>query len=143
MPAMGEVTERREGWMRPEVSEERFRHDPLAHGVQRGRVWVSQMDERNTVLFSGLDRLELTVADARALRDWLTKVLPAEAPGEPVDIETLDRHLAFLNHETGRLRRRQERWADGTAERLEAIAETLTQVRRQKQMTGLSGREIG
>ena len=123
------------------MTEERFRHDPFAHGIQRGRVWVSQLDSRNTICFAGLDRLELSVSDARSLRDWISKVLPAEAPGD-VDVETLDKHLAFLARETERLRKRGERWADGMAERLQAIAETLTLIRRQKQMTGIGGQRI-
>lgn len=124
------------------MTEERFRHDPFAHSIQKGRVWVSQLDTRNTVHFAGVDQLELSVQDARQLRDWLTKVLPAEAPGDPIELDTLDRHLAFLSQETTRLRKRGERWADGMAERLAAIAETLTEVRRQKQMTGVGGRRI-
>src|SRR6185437_15038060 len=105
--------------------QERFRHDPVAHAIQRGRVWVSQLDERNTVHFAGVDHLELSVSDARKLRDWLTSVLPVGPPPGTVDVDTLDRDLAFVNREAGRLRRRNEKWADGTAERLEAVAETL------------------
>lgn len=124
------------------MADERFRHDPFAHSIQKGRIWVSQLDSRNTVIFAGFDHLELSVTDARQLRDWLTKVLPVETPPGDVDIEALDRHLAFLNHEVGRLCRRGERWADGMAERLQGVAETLTLVRRRKQMTGLDGRRI-
>jgi hypothetical protein len=50
-------------------------------------MWISQIDDPpfsgiegrgNVLIFAGLDHLTLNVAEARALRDWLNRVLPPE-----------------------------------------------------------------
>lgn len=59
-----------------------------AFSIQGGKVWVSVLNTpdspsyqeryrgQSLVVFTGVDRLELTVDNVRALRDWLTSVLP-------------------------------------------------------------------
>ena len=59
-----------------------------------------------------------------------------------IDIATIDKHLEFLRSEIDYLRKRQEEWAQRKADKLESIAETLTLVRRERQMTGMVGRRI-
>lgn len=58
------------------------------------------------------------------------------------EVATIDRHLTFLRSEIEYLRKRSEEWAQNKAANLESIAETLTQVRRDKQMTGMAGKRI-
>lgn len=59
-----------------------------------------------------------------------------------IDVPTLDRQLAFLQKEIQRLREMSAGWALDKAAKYEEIAETLRQVRQQKQMTGFAGRQI-
>lgn len=59
-----------------------------------------------------------------------------------VTVESLDRQIAFLNGEMRRLRGMSAAWALDKAARYEEIIETLTSVRKQKQMTGFMGRPI-
>lgn len=58
------------------------------------------------------------------------------------DVATIDRHLKFLRSEIEYLRKREEAWAQRKADEMESIAETLTLVRRERQMTGVAGRRI-
>ncbi|MGA8026441.1 MAG: hypothetical protein WB992_04795 [Bryobacteraceae bacterium] len=75
---------------------ESFKETKDAFAIHRGRVWVSQLNlpdspmyqeryrGRSILKFAGVDQLELNVAEARALRDWLTSVLPeSEKAGMP------------------------------------------------------------
>jgi len=59
-----------------------------------------------------------------------------------VDVATIDHHLKFLRSEIDYLRKRSEEWAQRKADEMESIVETLTLVRREKQMTGIAGRRI-
>lgn len=59
-----------------------------------------------------------------------------------IDVAKIDRQLAFLHEEIGRLRRMAPHWAQVKAEKLEGVVETLIEVRREKQMTGLGGKQI-
>ena len=68
--------------------EERFKETEGAFAIHRGKVWVSALNfpdapmyqdryrNRSILRFAGVDHLELTVAEARAFRDWLNEVLP-------------------------------------------------------------------
>lgn len=58
------------------------------------------------------------------------------------EVTIIDEHLKFLRSEIDYLRKRSEEWAQRKAEQMEGIAETLTRVRREKQMTGVAGRRI-
>ena len=65
------------------ASEDRFRPTKDAYAIRRGKMWVSTIDPcpelgvaGNVLHFAGLDHLTLSVAEARAFRDWLTSVLP-------------------------------------------------------------------
>ncbi len=72
---------------------EDFKETKEAFSIHRGKLWISQQKfpdsslyqagyrGRSILMFAGADHLELNVADARALRDWLTSVLPEESPG--------------------------------------------------------------
>lgn len=75
---------------------ESFKETEGAFAIHRGKLWVSQHNfpdstayaeryqGRSLLIFAGADHLELSVADARALRDWLTSVLPeSSAKPEP------------------------------------------------------------
>lgn len=65
-----------------------FKETQDAFAIKGGRVWVTQLNipdvptyqdryrGRSLVRFTGVDYLELNVDEARALRDWLTSVLP-------------------------------------------------------------------
>ncbi len=69
---------------------ERFKEVKGAFAIQGGRVWVSALNTpndpmyqpyyrgRSSLVFAGVNRLELSVGEARALRDWLNSVLPDE-----------------------------------------------------------------
>lgn len=59
-----------------------------------------------------------------------------------IDVPKLDRQIAFLQAEMRRLRGMSAGWALDKAARYEEIVETLTQMRKQKQMTGFLGRPI-
>lgn len=70
---------------------ERFKDTEKAFPIQNGKLWISQQNfpdstlyqtgvrGRSILMFAGADHLELDVAEARALRDWLTSVLPDES----------------------------------------------------------------
>jgi hypothetical protein len=69
-----------------------------------------------------------------------------EVDGEvmKLDIHEIDKHVAFLRTEASELNRKYPgaRWANSKAQRFEAIAEYLTNLRRQQQMTGQGGQRI-
>lgn len=57
-------------------------------------------------------------------------------------VETLDRHLKFLQHESSHLRGTGKRWAQDKAAHVDEIAEILRQLRQERQMQGVAG-EVG
>jgi len=61
-----------------------------------------------------------------------------------IDVAQLDRDIAFLRAEAQRLRDRAggQKWAERNAAAFESIAETLRQVRQDRQMTTLGGRRL-
>lgn len=63
-----------------------------------------------------------------------------------LNIKELDEQVIFLNEQAVRLDRIGEKpgnqWARRQAEVMRAIAKTLTEVRREQQMTTMSGRRI-
>jgi hypothetical protein len=61
---------------------------------------------------------------------------------EKLDTTLLDAQIAFLRREINRLGSLDAPWADTTMTVLQGIVETLTTVRRQIAMTGMSGKPI-
>ena len=61
-----------------------------------------------------------------------------------IDIAKIDGQIKFLHEQAGQVKARNpgQGWADALATRYLAIAETLRQVRQEKQMTGISGKQI-
>lgn len=63
-----------------------------------------------------------------------------------LNIEKLDEQVIFLNEQASRLDKLGEKpgnqWARRQAEMMRAIATTLTEVRREQQMTTMSGKRI-
>jgi hypothetical protein len=85
-------------------SNQKFKSTPEAHAIQRGKMWVSQIDEPpcgfqsaagrgNVLVFAGCDLLTLNVSEARALRDWLTGVLPVETSPRRISYDELHRYM--------------------------------------------------
>jgi hypothetical protein len=60
-----------------------------------------------------------------------------------LDIGKLDLHIRFLQNEVKSLRDLRKVWSEAKAEKMNAIIETLTEVRRDQQMTGMNGKRIG
>jgi uncharacterized small protein (DUF1192 family) len=60
-----------------------------------------------------------------------------------VDVAKIDKQLAFLQREISRLVEIDAPWASKNASMLQEIAETLRQLRQEKQMTGIGGSRIG
>lgn len=58
------------------------------------------------------------------------------------NVRQLDQDIQFLRNEAARLRAHRESWAIDKANRLEAIAETLRELRQDKQMSGLGGKRL-
>lgn len=58
------------------------------------------------------------------------------------NVAELDGHLGFIRNEISFLRRQAKPWADTKAERMEQIMVILSDLRREKQMTGMGGRRI-
>ena len=60
-----------------------------------------------------------------------------------VDVTKLDEYVRFLRNESQRLRERGDgAWADKKATTFDEIAETLRQLRQDKQMTGIGGKRL-
>ena len=61
-----------------------------------------------------------------------------------IDVSRLDRDITFLRDEAKRLRNMEgpPQWALTKANRFDETADTLVMVRRDQQMTGMSGRRI-
>jgi hypothetical protein len=59
-----------------------------------------------------------------------------------VDVEKIDQHLKFLRAEIEQLDGRAEVWAARKKRALESIVDTLAEVRRDKQMTTISGKRL-
>jgi hypothetical protein len=59
-----------------------------------------------------------------------------------VDIRDLDGHLGFLRNEISVLRRQDKPWAETKADRLEKIMVIISDLRREKLMTSISGKRI-
>jgi hypothetical protein len=59
-----------------------------------------------------------------------------------IDARDLDGHLGFLRNEISVLRRQDKPWAETKADRLEKIMAIIADLRREKQMTGISGKRI-
>lgn len=61
-------------------------------------------------------------------------------------VEKLDSQIKFLCEQAARLReltaRPGQQWAEQNAAKMDAIAETLTELRRDLQMTGMNGKRI-
>lgn len=61
--------------------------------------------------------------------------------------EQLDGQIKFIREQASRLRdlsaRGGAKWAEHNAHKMDQIAETLTEVRRELQMTGMNGQRIG
>jgi hypothetical protein len=58
------------------------------------------------------------------------------------EIDQLDGHLGFLRNEISFLRKQQKPWAETKADRLEQIMVIVSNLRREKQMTGINGKRI-
>ena len=60
------------------------------------------------------------------------------------DVTKLDKHIEFLRGEARYLRTSQPKaqWALTKANRFDEVADALVEVRREKQMTGMSGKRI-
>lgn len=62
-------------------------------------------------------------------------------------VSQLDSQIKFLREQAARLRdltaRPGQQWAERNAARMDEIAETLTEFRRDMQMTGMNGERIG
>lgn len=64
-----------------------------------------------------------------------------------LDVTELDAQIKFLREQASRLRDLTAKpgngWAEANARKMEKIVETLSEVRRDLQMTGMSGKRIG
>lgn len=70
---------------------DQFKETKAAFEIRKGRMYISAINTpdspiyqeryrgRSTLVFAGVDHLELSVDEARALRDWLTSILPDSA----------------------------------------------------------------
>lgn len=58
------------------------------------------------------------------------------------DVSQLDHHLEFLRYEVSNLRKMDKPWAEAKANKMEQIMVVLSDVRRDKQMTGINGKRI-
>ena len=59
-----------------------------------------------------------------------------------IDMNVLDRQMAFLTDQSARLRKLQARWAEGNAEKFDEIRDTLRRLRAEQQMTGIGGKRL-
>lgn len=60
-----------------------------------------------------------------------------------LDIGKLDAHIRLLQNEAKSLRDLHKVWAETKAEKMSAVIETLIEVRRDQQMTGMNAKRIG
>lgn len=62
-----------------------------------------------------------------------------------IELNKLDRHIAFLRDEARGLRERQgnSQWALAKANRFDEVGDFLVEIRRSRQMTGMGGKRIG
>lgn len=59
-----------------------------------------------------------------------------------IDVAKIDQQLQFLQREISRLVEIDSPWANKNAATLQEIAETLRQLRQEKQMTGVGGKRL-
>jgi hypothetical protein len=59
-----------------------------------------------------------------------------------IDVAKLDSQIRFLQVEAARVRKLNNTWGPSNAERFEAIAEVLRQLRQDHQMRGVTGERI-
>lgn len=60
-----------------------------------------------------------------------------------IELNQLDRHIAFLRDEARGLRERQgAQWALAKANRFDEVGDYLVEIRRSRQMTGLGGKRL-